>query len=63
MDKIEGVFVAGVTPNSGAEEAGIKEGDVILSIDGVTVNSPAQLQEQIGKHNPGDQVNVLVKKR
>jgi Do/DeqQ family serine protease len=62
LDKIEGVFVAGVTPNSGAEEAGIKEGDVILSIDGVTVNSPAQLQEQIGKHNPGDQVNVLVKR-
>jgi serine protease Do len=62
LDKIEGVFVGGTTPNSGAAEAGIKEGDVILSIDDVAVNSPAQLQEQIGKHRPGDQVNVLVKR-
>jgi len=62
LDKIEGVIVGGTTPNSGAAEAGIKEGDVILSIDDVPVNSPAQLQEQIGKHKPGDQVNVLVKR-
>lgn len=62
LDKIEGVFVAGVSPNSGAADAGMKEGDVILSIDDVPVNSPAQLQEQIGKHHPGDQVKVLAKR-
>ncbi len=62
LDKIEGVFVGGTTPGSGAAEAGIKEGDVILNIDDVPVNSPAQLQEQISKHNPGDQVNVLIKR-
>lgn len=62
LDKIEGVFVGGTTPNSGAAEAGIKEGDVILNIDDVAVNSPAQLQEQIGKHRPGDTVKVLVKR-
>lgn len=62
LDKIEGVFVGGTTPNSGAAEAGIKEGDVILNIDDVPVNSPAQLQEQIGKHNPGDIVKVLIKR-
>lgn len=62
LNKIEGVIVGGTTPNSGAADVGIKEGDVILSIDDVAVNSPAQLQEQIGKHNPGDQVNVLVKR-
>lgn len=62
LDKIEGVFVGGTTPDSGAEEAGIKEGDVILSVDDIPVNSPAQLQEQIGKHNPGDVVKVLIKR-
>jgi len=62
LDKIEGVFVGGTTPDSGAKEAGIKEGDVILSVDDVVVNSPAQLQEQIGKHRPGDIVKVLIKR-
>ncbi len=62
LDKIEGVFVGGTSPGSGAEEAGIKEGDVILNIDDIPVNSPAQLQVEIGKHKPGDQVKVLVKR-
>ncbi|MDD4191691.1 MAG: Do family serine endopeptidase [Mangrovibacterium sp.] len=62
LDKIEGVFVGGTTPGSGAEEAGIKKGDVILSINDVVVNSPAQLQEQIGKQRPGDVVKVLIKR-
>jgi len=62
LDKIEGVFVGGTTPNSGAAEVGMKEGDVILKIDDIPVNSPAQLQVEIGKHKPGDQVNVLVKR-
>ncbi|MGE4586864.1 MAG: Do family serine endopeptidase [Mangrovibacterium sp.] len=62
LDKIEGVFVGGTSPDSGAEEAGIKEGDVILKIDNITVNSMAKLQEEISKHRPGDVVNVLIKR-
>jgi len=62
LDKIEGVYVGGISEDSGAEEAGIKEGDVILSVDDVIVNSPSQLQEQIGKHHPGDVVKVLIKR-
>ncbi|WP_423128556.1 Do family serine endopeptidase [Gaoshiqia sp. Z1-71] len=62
LDKIEGIYVAGVNPGSGAEEAGIKAGDVILNVDGVTVNSTAELQEQIGKRRPGDVVKVLIKR-
>jgi len=62
LDKIEGVFVGGVNKNSAAEEAGIEEEDVILSVDGVLVNSSAELQEQIGKHRPGDVVRIVVKR-
>jgi Do/DeqQ family serine protease len=62
LDKIEGVFIQKVNENSAAEEAGIKSNDVILSIDDVTVNSTAQLQEQISKHRPGDVVKVLIKR-
>jgi Do/DeqQ family serine protease len=62
LDKIEGVFVGRVIAGGAADAAGIKENDVILSVDNVTVNSTAELQEQIGKHRPGDKVVVEIKR-
>jgi len=58
--KLEGVYVTSVTENGGAAAAGIKEGDVIISINNIAVNSMAELQEQISKYRPNDQVNVTV---
>jgi serine protease Do len=62
LDKIEGVFVGRVLPGGAAEIAGIKDNDVIISVDNVIVNSTAELQEQISKHRPGDKVEVEVKR-
>ena len=58
--KVEGIYVASVVENGGAAVAGIKEGDVITAINGVTVNSIAEWQEQLSKYRPNDQVNVTV---
>ena len=62
LDKIEGVFIGKVQPGGAAELAGIKDNDVIISVDGLNVNSTAELQEQIGKHRPGDKVVVVIKR-
>lgn len=62
LDKIEGVFVGKVIAGGAADLAGMKDKDVIISVDGVNVNSTAELQEQIGKHRPGDKVEVVVKR-
>ncbi len=62
LDKIEGVFIGKVQPGGGADLAGIKDNDVIISVDGIAVNSSAELQEQISKHRPGDKVNLVVKR-
>jgi len=62
FDNLEGVFVSDVTDGSAAEEAGIRAGDVIMEISGVRVNSPAALQEMIGRHRPGDRIVVVVKR-
>ncbi len=62
LDKLEGVFIGGVTENSAAKEAGIKAEDVLLSIDGEPVNSAAELQEKISRYRPGDDVKVVVKR-
>lgn len=53
-----GVYVVGVMEGGGAEEAGIKEGDVIISVNGETVNTVPQLQERISRYRPGDKVNI-----
>ena len=62
LDKIEGVYVKTAQKGGAAELAGIKDNDVIISIDGVNVNSTAELQEQISRHRPKDKVEVLVKR-
>jgi S1-C subfamily serine protease len=36
----------------------MKENDVIIKVDGLPVNTVSELQEQIGKHRPGDKVTV-----
>ncbi len=60
LPKPEGVLVGGYSENSAAEEAGIKEGDVITKIDGKEVNSVSELQAMVGTLKPGDHVAVTL---
>lgn len=60
LDKIEGVYVAGVEENGAANNAGIKNGDIIIGINNVKVTTTSELQEQISKFRPGQKVDVLV---
>lgn len=60
LKEIKGVLVANVSEKGAAEDAGIKPNDVITHINGIEVNSPSQLQEQISKYRPNDKVEVTV---
>jgi serine protease Do len=60
IKQLKGVYVNGITTGGSAEEAGIKEGDVIMAIHEVPVNSLSELQEQVSRYRPGDKVNVSV---
>ncbi len=62
IEELSGVYVADVTENGAAKEAGIKSGDVILKVENFDVNSPSELLEVIGQHNPGDRVNLTVRR-
>jgi len=59
----EGVYVSEVAKDGAAEEAGVKAEDVITAINGVTVKTMAQLQEQIARFRPGDKVKVSVDRK
>lgn len=58
LGTMEGIYVAKVIEEGSAEEAGIKEGDVITAIDGKEVNKMADLQEALAKKRPGEKVTI-----
>ncbi len=62
IEKIEGVYIKGVSADGAAEEAGIKTGDIILDVAGKVVNSSAELQEQVSKYHPGEKISILIKR-
>ncbi len=57
-NSMNGVVVMSVTEKGAAEESGILVGDVIVSIDGTKIRNKAELLEQVGRHKPGDNVNI-----
>lgn len=62
ITEIGGAYVAEVSKDGAAEAAGIRKGDIILSIDGVAIDSSARLSEIIGKHRPNDKVKISIKR-
>ena len=58
LKDVSGVYIASVNSGGPAEEAGIRAKDVIVKIDDVKIATPAQLQETISEHHPGDKVKV-----
>ncbi len=60
LSVLNGVYVVGVNPESGAKEAGVKKGDVIVSVAGDPVSKVSQLQEKIALRRPGDRVNIKI---
>ncbi|KMQ68183.1 protease [Chryseobacterium sp. FH2] len=53
-----GIYVTGFGDKSGAEDAGLKVGDVITKIDGTAITDFADLSMSIGSKRPGDKVQV-----
>ena len=61
LTDIRGVVVNDFTgDDSPAKRAGIQEGDVIVAVDGQSIESVAQLQQRVGFKKPGEMVQVSV---
>ncbi|MBF02948.1 MAG: serine protease [Flavobacterium sp.] len=60
VNETQGFYVGGVTKKSGAEKAGIKEGDIIIKIDNKKINKFNDLTTYINSKRPEEVVNVTV---
>jgi Do/DeqQ family serine protease len=58
LTESSGALVAGVVQGSAAERAGVKTGDIITSINGVTMKDATELRNTIGMLRIGDKVEI-----
>jgi 2-alkenal reductase len=58
----QGAYVNSVTSGGPAEDAGVQEGDVIISIDGEEITQKASFVNVLFKHKPGDTVDVVLQR-
>ena len=60
LDRIAGVYIDNILSGGSADKSGLRDGDVVLSINGRQVDEPNDLQVSVAIHRPGDQLQVEV---
>ncbi|MCX6231327.1 MAG: Do family serine endopeptidase [Bacteroidetes bacterium] len=60
LNNTKGIYIGDVIENGAAAQAGIKEGDIISSVNGKQVNSNSELLEAIGQYRPSDKIVISV---
>ncbi|MEO8471242.1 MAG: trypsin-like peptidase domain-containing protein [Chryseolinea sp.] len=60
---VKGVYITGVQSRSAAAAAGLKEGDIIQSVDGALINSSTEFSERIARQKPGDIIKLTYQRK
>ncbi len=63
LEKAEGALISEVVKDSPADQAGLKQGDVILECNGTTIKSLATFRNEISLMNPGTTVKLKVNRK
>lgn len=63
LDKIEGVLINDVGPESAAQEAELRPDDIILAVNSTPVNESNYLQEKVAMFRPGDEITLTIWRR
>ncbi|RMG82070.1 MAG: PDZ domain-containing protein, partial [Bacteroidetes bacterium] len=58
LPAVEGVYISRVTEGGGADEAGLQADDVIVGINNIKITSIPELQEQVGRFRPGNEIQI-----
>jgi len=59
-EEVTGVLMMGAQPGSPADGAGLQRADVVLPIDGIVLETPANLERLIRSKAPGDVIAVTI---
>ncbi len=62
LNEIEGVYVDGVEEGSGADDAQLRQGDIIKQVDEIRVRKFADLTGYLSAKRPGDVVDVTIER-
>ena len=62
LTDLDGVFVTSVNRGSAADDSGLESGDVIISLNGKSVNNKAAFDELMSAFSPGDEVAIEFKR-
>jgi len=60
LDNAKGVLITGLVRGSAAEKAKLQEEDIILQIEGQTVNNPNEIQAVVAQRQPGDIITLNI---
>jgi len=63
IKRTEGALIAKVEPKSSADRAGLRPGDLVLTVDGIPVKSATQLRNRIGLTRVGETVELGVERK
>jgi len=61
-DELSGVYISGVSRGGAADEAGLRNEDVIVGIDDRDIRTTSELQEFVARKRPGDEISVKFKR-
>ena len=62
INSTDGAYVGGVAKDGAAASAGLKRGDIITKVNGITVGSWSELQGTIASLNSGEQITITYKR-
>ncbi len=63
IEDTQGVYIASVEADSGAEQAGLQEGDVIKNIDGISIYKFSDLTGYLNAKRPDDIVSLTLNRK
>ena len=60
LSSLNGVYIVEVSKSGAADKAGVKVGDVLVSIDSTKITTPSSVQEAVSRFSPGDTAVLTV---
>ena len=60
LSSLDGVYIVEVSKGGAADKAGIKKGDVLVSIDSTALRTTSSVQEKVNSFHPGDKAVATV---